>query len=103
MVGPLALRLWLTAGGYGDRACTTLSPEGCRLMLTTLTPGRSTFIYKRADGCEIPLDVYRPAADGPVPVVVWIHGGALIMGSRAVVPDHVLAACREHRAAVVSI
>src|SRR4051794_17629418 len=68
-----------------------------------MTPGRSTFVYKRAGDCEIALDVYRPAIDGPVPVVVWIHGGALIMGSRASVPGHMLAVCRDFDAALVSI
>jgi acetyl esterase/lipase len=39
-------------------------------------------VFKRIDGCDIGLDVY-PAADGSsvAPVVVWIHGGALITGS----------------------
>ncbi len=39
-------------------------------------------VFKRTDSCEIGLDVY-PAADGPgaAPVVVWIHGGALITGT----------------------
>lgn len=71
-----------------------------------MTPGRSTFVHKHADGCEIGLDVYRPAAggvNGRLPVVVWIHGGALIMGSRASVPDHLLGLCRDQGIALVSI
>ena len=66
-------------------------------------PGRTTVVYKRAEGCEIALDIYRPTANGSVPVVVWIHGGALIMGSRASVPDHLFAVCRDYDAALVSI
>jgi acetyl esterase/lipase len=40
-------------------------------------------VYKRVDGCDIGLDVY-PVAEGarPAPVVVWVHGGALIVGTR---------------------
>lgn len=40
-------------------------------------------VFKRTDDCEIGLDVY-PAVDGPrdAPVVVWIHGGMLMTGSR---------------------
>jgi acetyl esterase/lipase len=68
-----------------------------------VTPGRTTIVYRRAEGCEIALDVYRPAVDGPVPVVVWVHGGALIMGSRAGIPGHLFSVCREHDAAIVSI
>jgi acetyl esterase/lipase len=42
-----------------------------------------TYVYKRVEDCDIRADVYRPSADAaPTPVIVWIHGGALIMGSR---------------------
>ncbi len=42
-----------------------------------------TFLYKKAPGCGIRADLYRPAgAEGPLPAVVYIHGGALIAGSR---------------------
>lgn len=37
-----------------------------------------TVVYKSVPGCEIKADVYRRGD----PVAVWIHGGALIMGSR---------------------
>ena len=43
-----------------------------------------TFIYKTADGCSIHLDVYEPKAAEPSPVVMWIHGGALISGRRRI-------------------
>lgn len=35
------------------------------------------------------LDLYLPAAQGPFPVVVWVHGGAWRMGSKALGPDAV--------------
>jgi len=41
-----------------------------------------TYTYKVIDECEVKADVYRAAGEGPRPVVVWIHGGALIMGAR---------------------
>ena len=41
-----------------------------------------TVTYKVVGGCEIEADVYGAAADSKKPCVVWIHGGALIMGSR---------------------
>jgi len=41
-----------------------------------------TFVFKRAGECELRADVYRPDGEAVRPVVVWIHGGALIMGSR---------------------
>jgi acetyl esterase/lipase len=65
---------------------------------------QATYVYKRVDGVNVELDLYRPAAaGGPVPVVVWIHGGALIMGSRAGVPPHLLALEEDERIAVASI
>jgi acetyl esterase len=30
---------------------------------------------------EIPVRIYRPAADAPVPVLVWFHGGGWTIGS----------------------
>jgi acetyl esterase/lipase len=43
---------------------------------------QDTVVVKVVDGCEIRADVYRPASERGWPVLVWIHGGALIMGSR---------------------
>jgi acetyl esterase/lipase len=40
-----------------------------------------THVYKTAGNCQIKADVYRPAA-GPTPVLVYIHGGCLMYGSR---------------------
>jgi acetyl esterase/lipase len=41
----------------------------------------TTFVYKSVDSCAIKADVYG-ASGQTRPVVVWIHGGALIMGHR---------------------
>jgi acetyl esterase/lipase len=43
---------------------------------------RETFTYKTADGWSIKADVFRPSSRERLPVAVWIHGGALIMGDR---------------------
>lgn len=43
---------------------------------------RETFTYKTVGGCAIKADVIRPATREVLPVAVWIHGGALIMGDR---------------------
>lgn len=42
----------------------------------------ATHVYKSAGGCEIRLDTYPASGAQPAPVVVWIHGGALIGGGR---------------------
>jgi len=40
--------------------------------------GRATYEYKP----NIKADVFRPSDDAARPILVWIHGGALIMGNR---------------------
>jgi acetyl esterase/lipase len=47
-----------------------------------LASAAETYTYKVADGCEIKADVFQAAPGARKPAVVWIHGGALIMGSR---------------------
>ena len=45
-------------------------------------PAPTTYTYKVAGGCEIKADVFGGAAGARKPALVWIHGGALILGSR---------------------
>jgi len=45
-----------------------------------------TYVYKRVGELEIKADVYRNPGDDIRPVIFWIHGGALIMGSRTGLP-----------------
>ena len=45
-------------------------------------PGPTTHVYKTVGQCQIKADVYQAAPDKSKPAVMWIHGGALIMGSR---------------------
>jgi len=46
-----------------------------------------TYVYKTAGGCEISADVYGSNVTRRKPVILWIHGGALIAGSRATPPE----------------
>jgi acetyl esterase/lipase len=46
-----------------------------------------TYVYKKVAGCEIKLDVFGAPGGGLKPVAIWIHGGALIFGSRKKSPD----------------
>ncbi len=58
------------------------------LGMPSTTPGneekavRTTHEFKRVGDCVIRADVYRSPGAEVRPVVLWIHGGALIMGSR---------------------
>jgi acetyl esterase/lipase len=42
-----------------------------------------TYIYRVVRDCSIRFDLYKPKPAGPAPIIVWIHGGALVGGSRS--------------------
>lgn len=44
---------------------------------------RETLAIKAVNGCEMKADIYRPDDDAARPVILWLHGGALIFGSRS--------------------
>jgi acetyl esterase/lipase len=64
---------------------------------------KMTYTYKTIDKLDIRADVYRPEDDRVRPVVVWIHGGALIMGNRNSVPKPLLELCRTEGYVLVSL
>jgi len=64
---------------------------------------KKSFVFKEAAGVKIELDVHRDDSTETRPVLVWIHGGALIMGSRSQVPRDLLELCRTEGFALVSI
>ena len=45
-------------------------------------PAKQTYTYKVVGDCSIQADVYRAPGDSVHPAILWIHGGALIMGNR---------------------
>jgi len=64
---------------------------------------KRTFVYKKVDGLELSADVYRHDDDVTRPVVVSIHGGALILGHRGQVMKSVLHDFLKEGYAIVSI
>ena len=64
---------------------------------------KQTLTYKTVGNLEIKADVYRQAASTPRPVIVWLHGGALIMGSRTGVPKQLIDLARQERFVLVSL
>lgn len=60
-------------------------------------------VYATVDGVELGLDLYRPESDAPVPVVVYIHGGAWVQGDKAADGDTRLAGVAAQGVAVASI
>ncbi len=63
---------------------------------------KMTHTYKQAGELKILADDY-PAAGQKRPVVVWIHGGALINGHRESIPAWLAETCRKNEYVLVSI
>ncbi len=63
----------------------------------------TTYTYKRVGSLEIKADVLRPSDDVVRPVVVWIHGGALIMGHREQIDRRIRERLLKEGYAIVSI
>jgi acetyl esterase/lipase len=69
----------------------------------TATLQRSSHVFKFS-GVPLELDVHQsPGAPGRRAVVMWIHGGALVMGSRADVLPSMLELCSREGYALVSV
>lgn len=66
------------------KGMTILVPAsaGLRSAIGEPLPVPRTYIYKTAGGCVLKADVYGVHEGNLKPVVIWIHGGALIIGSR---------------------
>ncbi len=65
---------------------------------------KNTHIYKRGEGFVLELDVYLPDDDvRGLPVVVYLHGGALIWGSRERINEAEIAAFASEGFAYISI
>ncbi len=64
---------------------------------------RRTFTYKTVGVHEIKADVYLHSAAEPRPVIIWIHGGCLIMGHRGLLAGWQRARYLSAGYAVVSI
>ena len=62
-----------------------------------------TYTFKTVGDVKVQADVYRADDKSVRPVVLWIHGGALIMGNRKSVPKNLLELCRDEGYALVSV
>jgi acetyl esterase/lipase len=90
---PIA-RLWAVAAAVLLLANTAPAADPLRSQ---------THTFKTVGDLKVQADVFR-ADDAKVrPVVVWIHGGALIMGNRKSVPRNLLDLCRDEGYALVAL
>jgi acetyl esterase/lipase len=64
---------------------------------------KKTYTYKVVRGVRIQADVYRTQHAKVRPVLVWIHGGALIVGNRHGVPRDLVELARREGYALVSL
>lgn len=67
------------------------------------SPGSTTYVYKTVGSCQIKADVHQAAPGARKSAVMWIHGGALIMGSRKGLDGRVHAELVRRGFVVVSI
>src|SRR3954471_7791093 len=84
--------------------------EGFRTMTVglrdpaTLAPVRSAEDRTiPGPGGDIAIRIYRPEADGPVPTVVFFHGGGVVIGDIDPHDDHTRLICHDVEAVVVSV
>jgi acetyl esterase/lipase len=89
---------------------TVLATVGITLLATPrlvlgqeATFVQKTFTYKVVSDTEIQADIYRAEDDLARPVLVWIHGGALMFGTRRNPPQRLLDLCRIAGFVLVSI
>src|SRR5699024_7346806 len=47
----------------------------------------SGIVYASRSMGDLALDLYQPATDSAVPVVIWLHGGGWFTGDRTLAPD----------------
>jgi acetyl esterase/lipase len=81
-----------------------VASAGAVALLRAAPVEPQTFVYKALPGCQIKADVYGASEGRSKPAAVWIHGGALIMGSRKLAPNAgLLRSLLEAGFAVVSI
>ena len=94
-VASLCLTVVLSACSVPDAATSSARDEAPFVQ--------QTFTYKTVGGERIEADVYRAEDQIARPVLVWIHGGALMRGTRANPPCRLLDLCRIAGCVLVSI
>lgn len=72
------------------------------IPVSTSASTMPSVIYAKHDGVEISLDYYLPPGDGKCPILLWFHGGGLLMGSRKSVWPHLLNAPEKHGLCMVT-
>src|SRR3954471_21273357 len=84
--------------------------EGFRTMTVGLRDPATLAPVRSAEDRTIPgpagdisIRIYRPEADGPVPTVVFFHGGGFVIGDLETHDNQARSICRDSRAVIVSV
>jgi acetyl esterase/lipase len=93
----LSLALCLTS--YSVGWCAEPAAKGA----TEKPLVKTTYTYKTVGDVRVEADVYRPEGKEPRPVVVWIHGGGLIVGGRSQLSKEIFELCTRARFVFVSL
>jgi acetyl esterase len=73
------------ASGFGD--ISEMEPTVVRELMASLSAPSSLHVERVEDRTipgpagEIPVRIYAPAAEGPLPALIWYHGGGWVIGS----------------------
>lgn len=111
---PVAAVLQMLADSGTPMSMVDGTPEQAREGFRTMTVGMrdpATLAQVRSieDGTlagpagDIAIRTYRPEADGPVPTILYFHGGGFVIGDLDTQDDHARLLCRDVEAVVVSV
>ncbi|MEZ6242527.1 MAG: alpha/beta hydrolase [Phycisphaerales bacterium] len=65
------------------RFVTRLALGLCLVLPSSFASAQlETYTYAQINGVPIQLDLRRPASDHPTPLIIWIHGGGWLGGTR---------------------
>jgi acetyl esterase/lipase len=103
----VAIGLWLTVPACLGLALGAQDLDKSRLPSyarpADVESSKRTYTYKTVKDCTIQADVYRLPGNDVRPVLLWIHGGALIFGNRSSVAQHQLQRYLQAGYVVVSV
>ncbi|KAL2394005.1 hypothetical protein ABEF93_001993 [Exophiala dermatitidis] len=68
----------------------------------TMDASPRTIIYKKIGSLQIPLDLYLPKNARKAPILLWFHGGGLLMGRRDLLAPHMRKSVHTHGYACIS-
>ncbi len=97
------IRFYITLGFISVAATSLLAPNSVAADKKSPAFSKSDYAFKTVDQLKLKADVYRYEQDVKRPVIVWLHGGALIMGSRGGVPTQLQDLAKLHDFVLVSL